>query len=149
MTRPALLVINTHSRRGAHGAEAVVEAGGPARCPHECGDEPSLPALNGRHYGGGMTVSEDASIDDGCLDLYSLEVESFWRLPRIAPVSRRGQHHAWAEIRTHSGDAIEIRTSRPRSVNTDGEIITQTPARFRVLRHVLVVYVPQVFSPGV
>jgi YegS/Rv2252/BmrU family lipid kinase len=97
---------------------------------------------NGRHYGGGMTVSEDASIDDGRLDLYSLEVQSFWRLLRIAPALRSGRHDAWAEIRTHSGDAIEIRTSRPRSVNTDGEITSQTPARFRVLRHVLAVYVP-------
>ena len=27
---------------------------------------------NGRHYGGGMTVSEDAAIDDGWLDVYCL-----------------------------------------------------------------------------
>lgn len=97
---------------------------------------------NGRHYGGGMTVSEDASIDDGRLDLYSLEVQNFWRLLRIAPALRSGRQYAWAEIRTHSGDAIEIRTSRPRSVNADGEITTQTPACFRLLRRALEVYVP-------
>jgi diacylglycerol kinase family enzyme len=37
---------------------------------------------NGRHYGGGMTVSERARIDDGRLHIYSLEVDSLWRLVR-------------------------------------------------------------------
>jgi YegS/Rv2252/BmrU family lipid kinase len=97
---------------------------------------------NGRHYGGGMTVSEHARIDDGRLDIYSLEVESFWRLLLLLPALRSGRHQAWAEIRTLSGDEIEVRTRRPRSVNTDGEITTRTPARFRVLRGALDVYVP-------
>ncbi len=97
---------------------------------------------NGRHYGGGMTISEHARIDDGRLDLYSLEVESFWRLLLLAPALRTGRHHAWAEIRTLSGHEFELRTRRPRSVNTDGEITTRTPARFRVLRGALDLYVP-------
>jgi diacylglycerol kinase (ATP) len=97
---------------------------------------------NGRHYGGGMTISEDARIDDGRLDVYSLEVESLWRLLLLVPALRSGRHHAWAEIRTLSGDEIELRTRHPRSVNTDGEITTHTPAHFRVLRGALQVYVP-------
>ncbi|MDQ2805151.1 MAG: hypothetical protein M3Y41_21670 [Pseudomonadota bacterium] len=119
MARPALLVVNAHSRRGARAAEG-----------------------NGPHYGGGMTISETARIDDGRLDLYSLEVESFWRLLLLAPALRSGRHRAWAEIRTLSGDEIQLRTRHPRSVNTDGEITTRTPARFRVLRGALDVYVP-------
>jgi YegS/Rv2252/BmrU family lipid kinase len=97
---------------------------------------------NGRHYGGGMTVTEDARIDDGRLDLYSLEVASFWRLLLLLPALRSGRHHAWAEIRALAGQEIEIRTRRRRSVNTDGEITTRTPARFRVLPGALEVFVP-------
>lgn len=97
---------------------------------------------NGRHYGGGMTVSEDARIDDGRLDVYSLEVDGFWRLVRLLPALRSGRHGRWAEVRTLSGDEITIRTRRSRSVNADGEIVTRTPARFRVLRGALGVYVP-------
>lgn len=97
---------------------------------------------NGRHYGGGMTISEDARIDDGRLDVYSLEVDSAWSLLPMLPALRRGRHHAWEAIRTLAGDEIEIRTSRPRSVNTDGEIATRTPARFRVRRAALEVFVP-------
>jgi diacylglycerol kinase (ATP) len=97
---------------------------------------------NGRHYGGGMTISEHARIDDGRLHVYSLEVESFWRLLLLLPALRSGRHDAWAEIRTVSGDEIELHTRRPRSVNTDGEITTRTPAHFHVLRGALDVYVP-------
>jgi hypothetical protein len=73
---------------------------------------------NGRHYGGGMTVSEHARIDDGCLHIYSLEVDSLWRLLRLLPALRSGRHDGWKEIRTLEGEEIEVRTPRrPRSVN--------------------------------
>jgi diacylglycerol kinase (ATP) len=97
---------------------------------------------NGRHYGAGMIIAEHARIDDGQLDVYSLEVDSVWRLLLMLPALRSGRHRAWSEIRTLAGEEIEIRTRHPRSVNTDGEITTRTPARFRVLRDALEVYAP-------
>jgi YegS/Rv2252/BmrU family lipid kinase len=98
---------------------------------------------NGRHYGGGMTVAENACIDDGRLNIYSLEVDSFWRLLRLLPALRRGRHEIWEEIRALEGETIEVRTpGRPRSVSVDGEIVTQTPAHFRVLRSAVGVFVP-------
>ena len=98
---------------------------------------------NGRHYGGGMTVAEDAAIDDGRLDIYSLEVDSIWRLLFLLPALRSGRHARWSEIRTLRGEEIEVDTSRRRSVNTDGEITTRTPAHFRVLVRAMPVYVPR------
>jgi diacylglycerol kinase (ATP) len=97
---------------------------------------------NGRHYGGGMTIAENASIDDGRLDVYSLEVASFWRLLRLLPALRSGRNQHWAEIRTMVGEEIQIRTHHPRSVNTDGEITSRTPAHFRVLRDAVEVFAP-------
>ena len=97
---------------------------------------------NGRHYGGGKIIAADARIDDGRLDVYGLEISSFWRLLLMLPALHSGRHSAWSEIRILSGDEIEVHTRRPRSVNTDGEITTHTPARFRVLRRLLAAYVP-------
>ena len=97
---------------------------------------------NGRHYGGGMTVSEAAAIDDGRLNVYSLEVRRFWRLLALLPAMRRGDHGRWEEVRTLSGSDITVRTRRPRSVNTDGEITTRTPVRFRVRPGAVTVFVP-------
>ena len=99
---------------------------------------------NGRHYGGGMTVSETAAIDDGRLNVYSLETRSSWRLLALLPAMREGRHGRWREVRTLSGRDITVRTRRPRSVNTDGEITTKTPARFRVLPGAIEVFAPDV-----
>jgi diacylglycerol kinase family enzyme len=90
-----------------------------------------------------MTVAENACIDDGKLNIYSLEVDTLWRLVRLLPALRRGQHDVWEEIRALEGEAFEIRTpDRPRSVSADGEIVTRTPAHFRVRRSAVGVFVP-------
>jgi diacylglycerol kinase (ATP) len=97
---------------------------------------------NGRHYGGGMTVSEDAAIDDGRLNVYSLEVRSVWKLLFLLPAMRRGTHGRWKEVKTLASQEITVRTRRPRSVNTDGEITTRTPVHFRILPGAIRIYAP-------
>ncbi len=97
---------------------------------------------NGRHYGGGMTMSEQASITDGRFDVYSLEVRALWHLLALLPAIRHGRHGRWREVRTLTGSDLTVRTRRPRSVNTDGEITTETPVRFRVLPGAVEVFAP-------
>jgi diacylglycerol kinase (ATP) len=102
---------------------------------------------NGRHYGGGMVVDADARLDDARLHAFSLEVDHWWRLLLLLPALRSGTHHAWAEVRTLTGEEVTVRTRRPRSVNTDGEITTRTPVTFRVRPGVLTVLVPSSPAP--
>lgn len=111
------------------------------------GDETKVRSLqiavgNGRHYGGGMIVEATAEIDDGRLDLYSLEFRDVWKLPFMALAFRQGRHGLSDEVRTMSGPRFEIRTRRPMPVNADGEIVTQTPAVFSVRRAAIQVFVP-------
>lgn len=98
---------------------------------------------NGRHYGGGMTVAEEASIEDAALDLYSLEVPHGWYLLRLFPALRKGTLETARQVRTLHGGSFEISAQRPRPVTADGEIVTQTPAKFEVLPRALTVFVPQ------
>lgn len=97
---------------------------------------------NGRYYGGGMAVWEGARIDDGCLDLYSLEVEGLWRLVLMALALRAGRQHRWRGVRASCGGALEVRTRRPRRVSADGEIVATTPARFALLPGAVQVFAP-------
>jgi len=97
---------------------------------------------NGRHYGGGMTVNDEARIDDNRLHVYSLEVTTVWQLLRLLPALRSGHHDAWTQIRTLSGQDVHLSTRRPRSVNTDGEITCRTPAHFRVRPRAISVFAP-------
>ena len=94
---------------------------------------------NGRYYGGGMTVAEDATIDDGRLDLYSLETQHWWEIIALLPSMRQGNHSVWKNVRDLRGQEFEIYTTKPRPINTDGEITTYTPAKFRVIPKALAV----------
>ena len=98
---------------------------------------------NGRHYGGGMTVEKNATADDGWLDLYSLEIDHWWRLLRLLPALRAGTQGEWDDVRTFKTTEVTIRTSRPRPVNTDGELSTWTPAHFRIRPKAVKVFTPK------
>jgi YegS/Rv2252/BmrU family lipid kinase len=97
---------------------------------------------NGRHYGGGMTIAEDAAIDDGWLDVYCLKPLSFWRLLILFPALRRGRLRRQQSVAVMRGRKVEVTTRRAMPVSTDGEITTRTPARFEVVPRALSVLVP-------
>ncbi|PBC01659.1 lipid kinase [Mesorhizobium sp. WSM3860] len=104
---------------------------------------------NGRHYGGGNVVEETAEIDDGHLDLYSLEMTNLWKLALMIRSFRSGTHGAWREVRTARCVEFDIETRKPMPVNTDGEIVTSTPAHFKVHPKAISVFAPpSVGSPG-
>jgi YegS/Rv2252/BmrU family lipid kinase len=97
---------------------------------------------NGRHYGGGLTVAEDATIDDGLLDLLSLEVDHWWQVVRLVPALRSGTLSGHARVRALRGTAFEVIPRHARPVSADGEVVTTTPARFSIRVKALAVYVP-------
>lgn len=99
---------------------------------------------NGRYYGGGMAVADDAAINDQRLDLYSLECERWWQILLLLPAIWRGKHSNWPGVRTLEGTEFEIYTKRPYPINADGEIVTYTPAKFKLIPKAVAVFVPNV-----
>jgi diacylglycerol kinase (ATP) len=97
---------------------------------------------NGRHYGGGNVVEESAEIDDGHLDLYSLEMKNLWKLALMLRSFRSGTHGAWREVRTARCVEFDIETRKPMPINTDGEIVTATPAHFKVHPKAIAIFAP-------
>ncbi|MDP8921009.1 MAG: lipid kinase [Pseudomonadota bacterium] len=98
---------------------------------------------NGRFYGGGNAVEKDATIDDHHLDLYSLELDRAWKLALMARSFRHGRHGAWNEVRAVRAKEFDIRTRKPKAVNADGEIVTQTPAHFSIRPSAVTVFAPK------
>ncbi|MDE5080007.1 MAG: lipid kinase [Trichodesmium sp. St18_bin1] len=98
---------------------------------------------NGKHYGGGMTIAHDATIDDQRLDLYSLEVKYCWQFIGMLPSIWRGKYQESFGFRSLSASVINVYTRKPRPINTDGEIVTYTPAHFQVVPLALAVMVPR------
>jgi diacylglycerol kinase (ATP) len=102
---------------------------------------------NGRYYGGGMAVADDATINDQRLDLYSLECDRWWQIIVLLPAMWRGTHANMPGVRTLEGTEFEIYTRRPQPINADGEIVTYTPATFRLVPQAIEVFVPNL--PGI
>lgn len=114
-----------------------------------CGDERhqlhsiQLAVGNGRYFGGGLAVTSDAALDDGRLDLYSLKPASLAKLVRMLPSLVRGPDKSVQGVQLLEGTEFHVSTGRPMPINTDGEILTETPATFRVLPGALAVKVPE------
>jgi diacylglycerol kinase (ATP) len=98
---------------------------------------------NGRFYGGGLAVDQNAAPDDGRLDVYSLEVDHWWELIALAPSLRRGTQKRWRKVRAFSATNLVIRTRRPHDINADGEIVSETPATFHIKCKALKVFAPR------
>lgn len=97
---------------------------------------------NGVHFGGGMKIAPEAGIDDGLLDIYAIETKSVPDLIVLAPQLRTGQLVTRDDVVYLRSASVRIETTRPMPINTDGEVSTQTPAHFSVLRSRLEVFVP-------
>ena len=97
---------------------------------------------NGRFYGGGMAVAETATADDGTLDVYSLEVPNWWHLILLAPALRRGTQGRSRYVRTFSTTELKLSSRRRHQVNADGELVTRTPAHFKIHPQSVKVFVP-------
>jgi len=98
---------------------------------------------NGRYYGGGNLVHENARIDDGKLTLYSLKPLTFLQLLTLSPLLRTGAHHQSEQVFNIQGKNISIQTSRRLEVHADGEYLTDTPAQCQSVHRALQIIVPR------
>lgn len=98
---------------------------------------------NGRYYGSALPVAHDAAIDDQALDLYVIEAQHWWQLLSLAPALKRGTHGQRETVHAARAPEFEITTAIPCALDADGELIGQTPARFRVLPDALTVFAPR------
>ena len=122
-----------------------------ARLEFPDGDHPTLELEdllqvavgNGRHYGGGNTVSPMAGIDDHTLDIYAILAAPLREHVKIARLLKDGSfvdHDRVYHLETRN---VRLVTHPSMPVNLDGEIATETPTDFTVQRNAVHVVVPQ------
>lgn len=91
---------------------------------------------------GGLIERPDAALDDGWLDLYSVEVRSWLQAVPLAGKVLRRDASPGKGLRTLRARAFQVQTHRPHHISADGEPAGMTPATFEVLRGALRVLVP-------
>lgn len=95
------------------------------------------------HRFGGMFEVADAAIDDGWLDLYSLQIDRFWEAFGVARVLLQGKRETVPGFRSIRSKRFDIRQHARHHIVADGEPAGKTPATFRLQPKALRVLVPE------
>ena len=132
-------LVNAWSKaRNYRGLRVVIDCDGQATSTRSM----HISIGNGIHYGGGMTISRDAKLDDGLLRVISIRPQTLASLLTYALSMRTGDIEDDENIQTFGGRRVTVRTRRPVDVTADGELVTKTPAECRSLRRALEVFAP-------
>lgn len=75
-----------------------------------------------RFEGGGFCFCPQADAQDGLLDLCVVNDVPQWKFPVIIPFALKGKHYRFKGVTHHRAARVEIKTSIPLWVQTDGEI---------------------------
>ena len=91
---------------------------------------------------GGVVENPDAAIDDGALDLYSIDIRRPWDAFDVVAAVARKRFPSSRNVATIRAQSFRVTGRHPHHVFADGEHIGETPAEFSVVRHALEVLVP-------
>lgn len=91
---------------------------------------------------GGVIARADAAIDDGWLDLYSIEPRNWLDAFALVRKILAGDPSSGQGLRTRRSQRFEVRTRHEHHIIADGEPAGMTPAVFEVLPKALTVFVP-------
>jgi diacylglycerol kinase (ATP) len=100
-----------------------------------------LTVANSQHFGGVLTV-DDASIDDGWLDLYSVEIDSLFQFLSVAAAMIARKRKRVLGLRTYRAKSFSVSSRRPHRITADAEPAGTTPARFEIVPRALRIFVP-------
>lgn len=98
---------------------------------------------NGRHYGGGNTMSPTAGIDDHMLDVYAIRRGGFRDHVSVARRFRKGTFVNHSNVTHLKTRRILLRADPEQRINLDGEVVATTPQLLEVHRNAINVLVPQ------
>lgn len=101
-----------------------------------------LTIANSNRFGGFVSV-QDAAIDDGWLDLYSIDIDGPLSAIQVTRALLAGRREPGPGLRTLRSRSFEVCTRHRHRIAADGEPAGTTPALFEVLPQALRVYVRQ------
>jgi diacylglycerol kinase (ATP) len=87
---------------------------------------------NGRFQGGGFQMTPSGRVDDGLLDLCAVNSLPLHQIARHYPKLIKGTHVRLSVVTTAQVRKVEIRSTTPFPVATDGEVVATDATRVQV-----------------
>jgi YegS/Rv2252/BmrU family lipid kinase len=97
---------------------------------------------NSKAYGGGMFLFPHAKLDDGLLDVLTIEQHGKLRWLSQVPKVFKGTHVDSPHGKFETGEVVEVVADRPFTVYADGDPIAELPLEVKVDKGALRVIVP-------
>ena len=90
---------------------------------------------NGRCAGGGFYLTPDAEVDDGLLDICSVDEKDIFQILRLMPLVMRGKHHNVSGVKFFKEKQLTISADEQFYVHADGEIVGANVRRVEIGLH--------------
>jgi diacylglycerol kinase (ATP) len=97
---------------------------------------------NGHFHGGGMKLTPEAETNDGLFDVLLIGDVSKLDFVTTAPKLYRGTHVTHPKVEILRSPYVEVDADTPLPLETDGELVGSTPARFEIVPGALRLRVP-------
>jgi len=87
---------------------------------------------NGQCAGGGFYLTPDAAVDDGLLDVCSVDEKNIFQILRLMPKVMRGKHHNVPGVKFFRSNELVISSDEQFYVHADGEIVGANVRRVEI-----------------
>lgn len=99
-----------------------------------------LSICNGRYYGGGYPIAPKAQLEDGYFNVYYADKLSKLAIPRLLLKLKKGKHEEDDRIHNFQTKELHITSKIPMRFNVDGETITGTDFKIKMLPRAVNIY---------
>jgi len=97
---------------------------------------------NARYYGGGMEIAPGAKVDDGLLDVVTIEEMSKLELIRSLPLLLKGRHLGHPKVSVYRCPELTVTGPKTVFVHADGELLEGLPIAVAIVPKALEILVP-------
>jgi YegS/Rv2252/BmrU family lipid kinase len=97
---------------------------------------------NARYYGGGMEIAPGAKVDDGLLDVVTIEEMSKPELIKSLPLLLQGSHLKHPKVTVYRCQKLTVTGPETVFVHADGELLTGLPISVELVPKALEIIVP-------
>ena len=101
----------------------------------------NITVANGQYLGDGMHMAPHAKLDDGLLDIVTAGNLTRFELLKIWPRLYQGTYLRHSQIKERRATSVAIESDEPLLVETDGELLGESPASFSVIPSALTIVV--------